>query len=228
MKNRCPWLIRRAGIGVTFLLLANMVPHPAGANPAATPRETVASIAENFVAALLKDAEAVKQDPQHGMKLAYDMLVPHLDFQRFSKWVLGIHWRSATPEQRSRFVTEFTQSLVTTYATAMTSFVDEILASSQSITYPPVRHRAEDREATVPMRIRLANGNEAEIRYRLHRDGDRWLIYDVAVQGISLATTYRMSYDDLIQKKGLEGLLSDMEIRNRSRSEPCPPGILLC
>ena len=227
MSNRLGCSIRRAGFLAGLFVLASMTPVEGATNPG-TPRETVAKIAEEFVSALIKDADAVKQDPQRGVQLAHALLVPHLDFHRFARWVLGVHWRRATAEQRSRFVSEFTQSLVTTYATAMTSFVDEILSSSKSISYPPTRFREDDREATVPMRIRLANGSEAEVRYRMHRDADRWLIYDVTVQGISLATTYRMSYDELIQKKGLDGVLSDMEARNRSGAQSCAPGSLVC
>ncbi|MDH3637634.1 MAG: ABC transporter substrate-binding protein [Gammaproteobacteria bacterium] len=219
--HRLAWL-------TVFSVLVGVTPVGAAAIGSISPQETVVKITEEFVSALIKDAVAVKQDPMRGVQLAHTLLVPHLDFERFSRWVLGKHWRSATPEQRIRFVTEFTQSLVMTYATAMTSFVDEIISLSKSVIYPPARYRNGDTEAMVPMRIRLATGGEAEVRYRLHLNEDRWMIYDVTVQGVSLATTYRMSYNTLIQEKGLDGLLEYIETRNRSRRYPCPSAISKC
>ncbi len=189
----------------------------------ATPQQTIMGITEQFVSALIEESTALKKDPQRGVTLARELLVPHLDFARFSRWVLGKHWRGATDEQRSRFVDAFTESLLVTYATAMTSFVDEIISVAESITYPPARFRHGDREAMVPMRLRLTTGGEAEIRYRMHLEADRWVIYDVTVEGISLATTYRLSYNNLIKERGLDGLLADLESSNRARRLDCQP-----
>jgi phospholipid transport system substrate-binding protein len=48
-------------------------------------------------------------------------------------------------------------------------------------------------------------------------DGDRWLAYDVAVEGVSLLTNYRSSFNRLASQKGLDGLIRDLASRNDSK-----------
>lgn len=182
----------------------------------ASPKQTIVEITERFVSALQENRLAIKENPQVGFALADRLVLPHLDFHRFSRWVLGKHWRIATPEQRDRFVKEFRESLIRTYVTAMISFVDEIISLSRSITYPPHRFRGGKKRAIVPMRIELTSGGEAEIKYRMYIADGTWKIYDVTVQGISLATTYRQAYSSMIHERGLDRLLMEMEERNNS------------
>jgi len=56
---------------------------------------------------------------------------PAINFELFSKAVLGNHWRTASPAQRSAFVTEFKTQLLTTYATAVFEY------SGEKINYLP-------------------------------------------------------------------------------------------
>ena len=43
-----------------------------------------------------------------------------------------------------------------------------------------------------------------------------WKVYDVVIDGASLVTTYRGTFNDQVQKGGIDGLVKTLEERNRS------------
>ena len=51
-------------------------------------------------------------------------------------------------------------------------------------------------------------GQEASVVFRLHRPGERWLIYDVSVEGISLVANYRAQFDRIIQRASYQSLVT--------------------
>jgi phospholipid transport system substrate-binding protein len=53
------------------------------------------------------------------------------------------------------------------------------------------------------------------ILFRMHRVDDRWLIYDVAVEGISLVATHRSGFSQEISRNGLDGLIARLAEMNQ-------------
>ena len=84
--------------------------------------------------------------------------------------------------------------------------------------------------ASVATRIVTKNGTEVPIDYRLLKKGDRWLVYDVNIEGVSLVSNYRTqfnkiiqtgSYNDLIQKlRAKQGELAADEQSKGKRATP--------
>jgi phospholipid transport system substrate-binding protein len=65
--------------------------------------------------------------------------------------------------------------------------------------------------ATLSTKIITKNGNELPIDYRLLKHGERWTIYDIAIDGISLVLNYRTQFDKIIQTSGYNGLVEKMK-----------------
>ncbi len=126
-----------------------------------------------------------------------------------SKWVLGkTNWRSASEEQRSQFVIEFRTLLVRTYAKALLEYSDE------EIVYKPVTSNPESNIVTVETEVKQSGGNMIPINYRMHASGGEWKVVDVAVDGISLVSTYRGSFAAEIRKNGIDSLIAKLSERN--------------
>jgi phospholipid transport system substrate-binding protein len=53
----------------------------------------------------------------------------------------------------------------------------------------------------------------------MRRAGDRWLIYDVAVEGISLVATHRTSYSREIRNRGMDSLIARLRVQNIRNSQ---------
>ncbi len=201
-----PWWVRLLG-PVLFLLGAGA----AGAATDISPDELVRETSQRVFARLEAERERVESDPSLLYGLVNEIVVPHFDFERMSRWVLGRYWRRASNEQRARFVEEFRTLLVRSYATALLEYPDH------RITYLPARVDEQRNAASVRLRIdrKSGAGHTHYIDYRMYRNADGWKVFDVAVDGVSLITNFRQSFAMEIQKRGLDGLIDNLARKNR-------------
>lgn len=195
----------------TAVLLALVVMTAAAAT---TPRELVKNTAQALVEALRAHRAELAGDPALAHRLADQTVVPHIDFPRIARWVAGRYWRSATAHQRRQFTEVFRQFLINTYVSAMVNYADRILAHADSVSFPPVAGEAHPGEATVRMAIRLEQGRQVAVDYRLHRRDGQWLIEDVSIDGISLVLTYRQSLSSQFARQGMDGVIRSLREHN--------------
>ncbi|HMB33009.1 MAG TPA: ABC transporter substrate-binding protein, partial [Methylomirabilota bacterium] len=66
---------------------------------------------------------------------------------------------------------------------------------------------------TVSTKIITKNGTEVPVDYRLFKKGDRWMIYDVNIEGISLVSNYRTQFNKIIQTNGYNALVERMKTK---------------
>ena len=155
----------------------------------------------------------IKKDSAIAYTLVEDIVLPHIDFRRIGQIVLGKYWRRANEDQRARFVNEFRDFLVRTYVTAMVEFSDQIVSHADNVRYLPFRN-TDPEDVSVRMEIRLADRPPVSVNYSLYLKESHWLIYDLSVEGISLATTYRSSFASAIRRGGLDKLIDQLAARN--------------
>jgi phospholipid transport system substrate-binding protein len=179
------------------------------------PEQIVRETTDEILRIVRADKKSFEQDHRKLYKLADEKVLPHFDFVRMSQWVLGRHWRDATPEQRGRFVAEFRDLLVRTYSTALLNYTD------QEIVVLPVARKPGDEEVTVRTEVRQKGGApNVPIHYTFYRKNDAWKVYDVSIEGVSLVTNYRSVYATRIRDEGIEALLASMAQSNRNPAAP--------
>ena len=66
------------------------------------------------------------------------------------------------------------------------------------------------------------NGTEIPVDYRMQRKGDRWLVYDVSVEGLSLVGNYRGQFNKIIETSSYQDLVKKMKARNEEFGRPPP------
>ena len=191
-----------------LMLLALLGLGPALAAPV-SPLEVVRSTSDQMLERLRSERALLQAEPGRLYGLVEDIVLPHFDFRRMAQWVLGKHWRTATPEQQDRFTTEFRTLLVRTYSTALLDYTD------QQIRYLPLSLPDGASDATVRTEVIQPGGPPIPIDYRMYWDGREWKVYDVAINGISLVTNYRSTFSQEIRQGGLEGLIARLAERNR-------------
>ena len=74
--------------------------------------------------------------------------------------------------------------------------------------------------ALVRTTLPLGSGHEMPIDYRLHSTDDRWQVYDVSVDGVSLVANYRAQFSKIIRASSYEALISRFRLL---RAEGSPP-----
>jgi phospholipid transport system substrate-binding protein len=73
--------------------------------------------------------------------------------------------------------------------------------------------------ATVSTKIITKNGTEVPVDYRLFMRGDRWMIYDLSIDGISLVSNYRTQFNKIIQTNGYQSLVEKMKAKQSQFAE---------
>ncbi|MBI2969910.1 MAG: ABC transporter substrate-binding protein, partial [Gammaproteobacteria bacterium] len=189
------------GLLVTFLLWSFSLPAALAAAPSA--EEVVKTTTDQVLERLLAQKADLRLHPEKIYDLIHELVVPHFDFSSMARWVLGKSWKEATPEQRDEFVSEFRTLLVRTYAKALLEYSDE------EIRFLSTEQNPDSNLVMVKTEVEQPGGTGAiPINYRLHVSGGVWKVVDVAVDGVSLISTYRGSFASEIQKSGLDALIT--------------------
>jgi phospholipid transport system substrate-binding protein len=60
-------------------------------------------------------------------------------------------------------------------------------------------------------------GPSIPVSYRLRIKDDAWKVYDLSIDGVSLVTSYRGTFDQEVRKGGIEGLLKYLKDKNTKK-----------
>ena len=176
------------------------------------PDALVKATATDVLDIIKKDKDIQSGDMRKISALAEEKILPHFDFERMSRMVLGKHWSRATKEQQQQFIAEFRSLLIRTYASALTKY------RNQTIEYKPFRAQPSDTEVTVKTQIVQPGGQPLPIDYSLVKKEDGWKVYDVAIEGVSLVTNYRGQFSTEVRQSGMDGLIQRLAEKNKQGS----------
>ena len=127
------------------------------------------------------------------------------DFGEIAKRSMARHWQPLSDAQRTEFVGLFADLLERSYISKIETY------GGEKIQY--TAERADGDFATVSTRIVTKNGTEVPVDYRMIKRSDRWLVYDVSIEGVSLVSNYRTQFNKIIQTTSYNELVS--KLRNK-------------
>ena len=177
---------------------------------ASGPSQLIESSAQILLAGIDARRAEFHKDPTGLYELVANTLLPHFDTPYAAQLVLGPHWRTATPEQRKRFVDAFYKSLLYTYGDAMVDFTGDRLRVL------PTKVAPTDERATVRTEIKRSNGTKVGVNYSLRKVSGEWKAWDVVIDGISYVKSYREDYGSEVQQKGLDAVITRLEAKAQS------------
>jgi phospholipid transport system substrate-binding protein len=163
---------------------------------------------------ILRDPE-LKSDKQIDQRRAAIALVAGeiFDFGEMARRSLAQHWDKRTPAEQKEFVRSFTALIQRSYI----SKVDQQDAADR-MTY---RGETVDADhAVVQTTVSLTNGREMPLDYRMHKPRDRWQVYDLSIDGISLVANYRAQFNKIIRTSSYETLVARLKSKQAEFSEP--------
>jgi phospholipid transport system substrate-binding protein len=161
-----------------------------------------------ILAAIKADKELAAGNQKKIEKLADEKVLPYFNFARMTQLAVGRNWRDANDTQKKSLVDEFRTLLVRTYSTSLTQY------RNQTIEVKPTRMVAGDTEVIVKTQVNQPGGQAIPIDYSMEKSGDSWKVFDVLIDGVSLVTNYRSSFNTEIQKSGIDGLIKSLTERN--------------
>jgi phospholipid transport system substrate-binding protein len=112
------------------------------------------------------------------------------------------YWPDLSPEQKERFTELFIERLRRFYLNKLTAYTDEKVAYR-----PPL---AVGKKVHVPTLL-ISKGNEISMLYKLYPSSNSWKIYDIEIEGVSIISSYRSQFKEILQKGTFDNLLQKME-----------------
>jgi len=68
-------------------------------------------------------------------------------------------------------------------------------------------------QATVRTKILTKQGSQVPVDYRVLRQGGRWRVYDVIIEGVSLTANYRTQFNKIIQTSSFQDLVAKLKAK---------------
>jgi len=154
----------------------------------------------------LDDPELKKEGKERDRRAAVRKIANDIfDFGETARRSLGRHWQPRTAAERDEFVELFADLLERSYISKVE------LYGGEKIQY--LGDTIEADQAKVQTKLLTKGGNEIPIEYRMHRKGDRWLVYDVIIEGVSLIANYRTQFNKIIQTASYQELVKKMKAK---------------
>jgi phospholipid transport system substrate-binding protein len=151
----------------------------------------------NAVISILRNKDL---DQEARVKKINKIVSPIFDFQLMAKLALGRkHWPELTNQQQKKFTRLFIERLKTSYREKIALYTNE-----EVLFKPAVKKKTT---IYIPMEL-TAKDKKIAILHKLRKEGKRWKVYDVEIQGVSILLTYRSQFDDILSKGTVEDLLS--------------------
>lgn len=190
---------RVLALTITVMLTAGVARDVAAAAAAGTgaPTEQLRSRVERVVT-ILEDAQ-LKTKPAARRAALRTAASDIFDFTEITRRSLGRHWQTATPAEREDLVALMTALLERSYLGRIEQY------SGERIVF--AGETAEADLATVRTRLVGKGGVETPVDYRVYKVGERWLVYDVSVEGVSLVANYRAQFNKILQTSSTQGLV---------------------
>jgi len=174
---------------------------------AASPTQTVQEAVQQVFAG--QDGSVVKKVSTSERRADIRKVAENLfDFEEMSRRSLGPAWDTVSPAEKQEFIHLFTSLVANSY-----------MGKIEQYTGEPIRYESEQvdgTEASVLSRVVTPKGAEIGIEYRLYRAENRWAVYDVRVDGISLVNSYKAQFNRLLQRGSFAELLKQLRQKTGS------------
>ena len=151
---------------------------------------------------ILKKGDALDKDSRrNAMATEIDK---RFDFRAMSQRTLATNWKKASDAEKQEFTDLFKQLIQSSYVGKLEAYTNE--------TVEYVAEKAKGRKAVVETLIKTASA-DIPLNYKMYSKDGNWLVYDVIIEGVSLISNYRSSYQTIVKQEGFDGLMAKMKAK---------------
>jgi phospholipid transport system substrate-binding protein len=139
-----------------------------------------------------------------------DIVAPMFDFSLMAKLTLGRkHWPGLSQANKEKFTELFINRLKESYRDKLMLYTDEMIVYDAPLQVKDKIH--------IPTNL-ISKGNQISMLYKLYRSTNEWKIYDIEIQGVSIISTYRSQFDEILRNETIEDLM--LKLKNRKINQP--------
>jgi phospholipid transport system substrate-binding protein len=190
------------GLGVALVLSTSL----AAASPVDDARATMQTTVTDVLKVLDDHALSLQVKRDRIQAIAFE----RFDFLTMSKLVLKRDWKKFDPAQQKEFVTEFREHLSARYGENLGKYDSEKVDVTAAVA-------ETNGDVTVKTVIRGGKYDGTPVDYRL-RNGSGWQVIDVVIENVSLVSSFRTQFADVLAKSGPTGVLAKLKERNAARA----------
>jgi phospholipid transport system substrate-binding protein len=149
---------------------------------------------------VLQRKDLVQQEKN---KQVVKIVEPIFDYNLMAKLTLGRkYWPGLSEKNREKFTDLFVARLKTSYIDKLSLYTDE------KVVYDaPVQ---EGIKIQIPTSV-ISKNHRIAMMYKLYKSSNGWKIYDISIEGVSLISTYRSQFYDILSKGTIDDLLLKLE-----------------
>ncbi len=192
-------------IRTTVILLGALLLSVAPAVQANAPNEVIEEAVDLLTEGLDTRRDELAADETALRDFIDGILLPRFDRNFAAAAVLGKHWKSASDEQKQRFIDAFYESLLQRYADGVVEF------DMDRVEILPYKGDAKKRTTVVRTQVRLDDGSKIPVDYTLVNREDRWRMFDVKIEGVSYVINFRKELESEIRATSLEAVIARLE-----------------
>ncbi len=201
MKNSNVWFLKVFAVivlAVAIPVLCHDISYAAVTDPVVVIKDAV-----DEIISILQDEKLVTPNRRAERKSRVVTIVEKkFDFREMSMRTLARHWHERSPEEQDRFVFLFKTLLENTYIAKIETYSGEKVVFKKSAL--------QGNKAIVYSEL-VRKNVETPVNYKLKNSDDRWMVYDVEVEGVSLVNNYRTQFASILDKENFAGLLARLE-----------------
>ena len=178
---------------------------------AGSPTEDVKAVIDEVMGILHNPAYQAPGQKPNRLRLIEQSALRRLDYQEMSKRCLEETWDTLSQVQRAEFIRMFTGLLKASYADKLDDF------AKSKVSYEGETRKGDTAEVRI---LVLRTNDKIPVRFRMLKEPQGWMIYDLLIEGVSLADNYRSQFARIIQGSSFKDLLKVLQAR---MAEECKP-----
>ena len=171
-----------------------------------TARQTAEAGADRILALLNDPAFKTPEGKPVIRKKIEDEVLNLFDFEEFSTRTVGPTWRKFTPEQKQQFKDAFTELLRNTSIDTLDEY------NGQKIRFTGEISGGNGKRVEIQMEF-LADQKVYPVAFRMLEKNNRWVVYDVLIEGISMIKNYRDQFRDILSKNSPQELIDRVKAK---------------
>ena len=184
------------------LMIMGFIAVGAGASVAqAAPADDVIFSMSNQILKDLRTNQGLKSGNKAAVSSYVDAnVMPKVNFRRWVSSAVGPSWNKANPQQQEELMQVMRRYFVSTYSGKLvknTVNAIDVYPAKGSEVKTIVKHNTGDTDTVI---------------YYMEDQGG-WRVYDVAVNGVKVSTTYRGQFKNVVAKGGVPALISDLKAK---------------
>jgi phospholipid transport system substrate-binding protein len=186
---------RMIGCGILALCLVATVLR-------ADDREEVGNLIKGTADALTKVFRQEGLSRQDQLAKVIKIVDPIFDYKSMAMLTLGrTNWRRLGDDERAEFCDLFIKQLEHAYFDKSEYLAKQDLQVAAAVAIKSKMH--------VDTHV-INDGKRLTVKYKLYKSSGQWMVYDVEVEGVSLISSYRSQYTQILKDGTVADLLKAM------------------